>query len=176
MTWSFHRQERGRESYLCIWLVLLNGKVGGGCGSSKLGGGGRGALLAPFVGIDAALQTNQGDLHRDGRILNSLVGLVLDAGVKLSVEKCGLGELGKRREDGQALGLAAELCEEEYDVEFTPPCFPTRLYKARCNTALLIGAWSSERGISVNSLSNSFFNSFLILFLIQPELVSTPTT
>lgn len=51
------------SSHLGIWLVGLNGEIISRCCSSELGGGRIRALLAPFVGVHAALETQQRDLH-----------------------------------------------------------------------------------------------------------------
>ena len=53
----------GRQTYLGVGSTILDGEVGGRRGSGESGSRRGAALLAPVVGVDAALESNEGHLH-----------------------------------------------------------------------------------------------------------------
>jgi hypothetical protein len=60
--------------YLCVWFVFSNREIVGGAGCCELGSGRVFAYFAPIIAVDAALQSDQRNLHVGGAI-----GLIFDA-------------------------------------------------------------------------------------------------
>lgn len=57
------REEHEEHTYLSIWLVILNCEIGGWSSCCELSSSRVGALLAPVVGVDSTLESDQRDLH-----------------------------------------------------------------------------------------------------------------